>query len=302
MIRRLVLVWLATLILVVAVGVVSGNGLGLRVQKSEVIDERLPTVAGCFGTKEGESVEWNRQLCTFGPTSAVGDLLIVGDSTVASMADGLYRAALKRNLRVVVYPSRGCTFTTRYPYSYTWCSSYFKSSIELLKDVKPVGLIVSNYLSRMDLPDRRIPTLENVLPESRDARLLSTVLSFEEAVREVRTINPELPILIVHEIPVISVMKPSLLFDRSTNLTIQLQQRSYQRQREYIKTVESVLQKFDGLSYLDTAKTFCDSTRCSARDKTGIVLYMDSYHLNPSGSFLLEDEFSYWFSTELDLP
>ena len=156
MLRRALVVWLLTLGSIPALFVVSLTSLGLHYDQEVFVDSRLPTISGCFGRSEvGIENTWSQDLCTFGSPDSQRSLLIVGDSTVASMIDGLVSATADLDMEIVAYPSRGCTFTARFPHSYKWCSDYFEKSIDLISKIRPDGIIVSNYLSRMDIPDRR---------------------------------------------------------------------------------------------------------------------------------------------------
>ena len=295
MLRRALVVWLLTLGSIPALFVVSLTSLGLHYDQEVFVDSRLPTISGCFGRSEvGIENTWSQDLCTFGSPGSQRSLLIVGDSTVASMIDGLVSATADLDMEIVAYPSRGCTFTARFPHSYKWCSDYFEKSIELISKIRPKGLIISNYLSRMDLPDRRIPLINGELPQSRQQRLESTIDSLTEALLTARQLMPETPILIIHEIPTVPFRRPSVLFNQAAFPVVDEKSRSYLRQREYISAVERVATTFSNVSVIDPKSVLCRRSICSAKTSDDMWLYMDSYHLNPRGSSLLSGQFREW--------
>lgn len=295
MLRRVLVVWLLTLGSIPALFVVSSTRLGLYYDQEVFVDSRLPTISGCFGRNEaGRENTWSQDLCTFGSEDSRHSLLIVGDSTVASMTDGLVSAAADLDMKIVAYPSRGCSFTSRFPHSYKWCSDYFKKSIDLISKIRPNGIVVSNYLSRMDLPDRRIPLISGELPQSRQQRLESSIDSLTEALLSAHHLLPETPILIVHEIPVVSFKRPSVLFNQATFPVANEKSRHYLRQREYISAVERVASTFSNVSVIDPKSVLCRRSLCPAKTSDGMWLYMDSYHLNPRGASLLSSQFREW--------
>ena len=297
MLRRALLLWVAMVASLPALLAVSSTKLGLQFADEAFIDSRLPTISGCFGRDEnGRDNPWSQDLCTFGPRMANRRLLVVGDSTVASMTDGVVSAATSAGVNVVSFPSRGCTFTSRFPHSYSWCEEYFKNAIGLIASVQPDGLIVSNYLSRMDLSDRRIPFSNGRLPQSRWSRLESTILALNEALKSARNVLPEMPILIVQEVPTVPFRRPSLLFNKVNSPQVSKYSRGFMRQREYISAVEGVASAFKNVSTIDPEKVFCGNSYCSAKNADGEWLYMDSYHLNPRGSNLLTSEFKSWIT------
>lgn len=295
MLRRALLLWVLTLGSIPAFLAVSSSGLGLSSGEETFIDNRLPTVSGCFGrSRDGSENTWTQELCTFGASASDNRLLIVGDSTVASMTDGVVAAAADWDVGVVAFPSRGCTFTSRFPHSYEWCRDYFQESVDLIKRIKPIGVIVSNYLSRMDLSDRRIPLMNGELPQSREQRLESTIDSLNEALLSIFQIMPEIPILIVQEVPTIPFRQPSVLFDKSAFPTVDTSSRSYLRQRTYMNAVEKLARTFSSVSILNPHEQLCRESICSAKSPDGMWLYMDGYHLNPRGSKLLTGQFRDW--------
>ena len=302
MLRRALVIWFLTLGSIPALFIVSSTRFGLHYDQEVFIDSRLPTISGCFGRNEvGSENTWSQDLCTFGSRGSPHSLLIVGDSTVASMTDGLVSAAADLDMEIVAYPSRGCTFTSRFPHSYKWCSDYFEKSIGLISKIRPNGIIVSNYLSRMDLPDRRIPLINGDLPQSRQQRLQSTIDSLTEALLSARHLMPETPILIIHEVPVVPFRRPSLLFNKATLPVVDEKSRSYLRQREYISAVERAATTFSNMSVIDPKSVLCRRSLCSAKTSDGMWLYMDSYHLNPRGASLLVAQFREWILNHVSL-
>lgn len=295
MLRRALVMWLLTLGSIPVLFVVSSTRFGLDYDQEAFVDSRLPTISGCFGRNEdGSENTWDEDSCTFGFRGSQHSLLIVGDSTVASMTDGLVLATADLDMEIVAYPSRGCTFTSRFPHSYKWCFDYFEKSIDLISKIKPNGIIVSNYLSRMDLSDRRIPLVNGELPQSRQQRLESTIDSLTEALLSARHLMPETPILIIHEIPTVPFRRPSVLFNQATLPFVDVRSRSYLRQREYMSAVERVATAFSNVFVLDPKSALCRRSLCPAKTSDGMWLYMDSYHLNPRGASLLSSQFREW--------
>ena len=300
MIRRALLLWVAVVAALPALMMVSSTKLGLNLVDEILVDSRLPTLSGCFGRDENDRENsWRQNLCTFGTKNAGRKIVIVGDSTVASITDGVVAAAASEEISVISFPSRGCTFTSRFPHSYSWCKDYFQNAIDLIATVRPDGLIISNYLSRMDLSDRRIPFSNGQLPQSRQQRLESTIFSLREALLSAREVVSEVPILVVHEVPYIPFRRPSILFNRASRPQVSRDSRSYRRQLEYISEVKQVVSEFENISTLNPEKFICGTSSCSAKAADGQWLYMDSYHLNPRGSSLLTGEFKRWMARSI---
>lgn len=292
--------WILALTSLPVMSAVSSTRLGLDFYQEASIDTRLPTISGCFGRNEdGEENTWSQELCTFGFRGSENRLLIVGDSTVASMTDGVVAAASGIDIEIVAFPSRGCTFTSRFPYSYEWCDEYFTRAIDLTSRLQPKGIIVSNYLSRMDLPDRRIRLANGELPQSLQQRLDSTIESLNEALVSVRRLVPDVPILIIQEVPNIPFRRPSVLFDKSESPTVDRNSRGYLRQREYMTAVERMARTFSNVSVVNPETVLCRQSLCSAKSPNGRWLYMDSYHLNPRGSNQLTYQFREWIVSHL---
>lgn len=300
MLRRAVILWGITISVIPVLFALSASGLGIQYSQEEITDSRLPTVAGCFGRQNnGSDNSWDRERCTFGVQNSRNVLLIVGDSTVASMTDGIVAAAAGLDVAIVAFPSRGCSFTSRAPHSYEWCVDYFQESINLAMEISPVGVIISNYLSRMDLNDRRIPLADGKLPDSRQQRLDSTVQALNEAIWSLRRISQNLPILIVHEVPTIPFRRPSILLDRSDSPSLNKESRAFLRQQDYILAVEELMKSYTNIAAINPETVFCNDSQCSSVTLSGAPLYMDSYHLNPRGSMLLTGQFKKWIVDEL---
>ncbi len=299
MIRRVFWVWTGLAVFIAALFRISTTGLGLELPPGQFADMRAPTIAGCFGSDfAGRNNEWSLSRCTFGVEGSIGKLLVVGDSTAASMSDGVIEAARRFNFSVIVFPSQGCSFMVRQPYTYEWCADYYRQAQNLIESLQPNGLVISNYLSRMDIEDRRVPLPSGALPESKNARLNSTIMSFEEGIIETQQSHSKMPILIIHEVPTIQInLKPSLLFNRSREASINKKSPSYLRQREYVDAVNFVVKGFGVISVLDPSIELCSKQSCSARSPKGIFYYMDSYHLNPIGARLLSPKVSEWISS-----
>jgi len=289
-------IWLVTLVVLSLCFVGSRTGLGLTDRSFMSEDTRAPTKSGCFGKNDvGVDNIWSQEACTYGLTSATRTIVLVGDSTAASLADGAIAALKNLEIRLIVFPSRGCPFTTRQPYSYEWCSTYFMDALKLLRRINPDGVIVSGYLSRMDLEDRRIPNADGSLPETLTERLNSTVTSFSEALSVLTMEFPSAAVLVVHEIPTIPIgRRPTVLFDRSTKAEISRNSGSFRRQSEYVAAVNQEVRRYYQISTLDPQSSLCGLRICSAKTMDNRWLYMDSYHLNPTGSLLFAPAIQKW--------
>lgn len=287
--KSILKLWSACLILTVGLSLVAGTGLGLEVKDSTSLDSRAPTLSGCFGRdKDGEEQRWSLAKCTFPTPGARSTILVVGDSTAASLADGAIAAAHKLNRSVVVFPSRGCLFAARQPNSYEWCSSYSKEAQELIEESEPEILLISAYLSRMDIEDRRIRLPDGSMPTSREARLQAAILAVREQLVLTREQRPGMPIIVVGEIPTVQFsLRPSLLFRRSEIRAVSRDSESFKRQQEYLARLKQTTSSIEGVTFLDLTDIFCDVKNCSALSPDGELLYLDSYHLNPAGSELL---------------
>lgn len=281
--------WGVTFILVILLSLVARTGLGLEMENLTSVDTRAPTLSGCFGNdKNGNDQKWSLAKCTFTRIGAQESILLVGDSTAASLADGVIAAARKLDRSVIVFPSRGCLFATRQPYTYEWCESYSSESQELIEETEPEVLVVTAYLSRMDLEDRRIRLPDGSLPSSREERLQAVILAVREKLVLFRKQRPETPIIVVGEIPTIQFSSlPTLFFDRSGNRTVDRETMGFKRQQEYLMRLKQMVSSIENVRFLDLTESFCDKSQCSAISKNGEMLYMDSYHLNPNGSKLL---------------
>ena len=300
MLRRALILWGAMISVIPVLFALSASGLGIQYSQEEFTDSRLPTVSGCFGRqKNGTDNSWDRERCTFGVRNSPNTLLIVGDSTVASMTDGIVAAAAGLDVEIVAFPSRGCSFTSRAPHSYEWCVDYFQKSIDLAMEMLPDGVIISNYLSRMDLNDRRIQFADGKLPDSREQRLDSTVQALDEAIESLRRISKNVPILIVQEVPTIPFRRPSVLLNKSASPTLNKNSRAFLRQREYIFAVEELIKSHRNITAINPETVFCNDSRCFSETPDGAPLYMDSYHINPRGSMLLTGQFKKWIVDEL---
>lgn len=291
MLRRAVLLWVFALVGVLLTYRLAEQGLGLERQDSLATDTRATTQSGCSGRNGlGIDNEWSLQACTFrSKESRLGPLLVLGDSTAASLSDGVILAGEELGFSVVVFPSRGCPFATRQPYSYTWCGSFFDDSLELATDLKPRAIIISNYLSRMDIDDRRIPFPDGDLPRKKDERLQSAVQSVHDALLRLQNALPTTPILYVHEIPTIPFAQRPTLLRRVSELSIRRDSLSFRRQSSYITAVESKSESYPNITFLNPSSLLCGIVSCSAVTTGGINLYMDSYHLNPEGSEVLAE-------------
>jgi len=300
---RVIAIWLVTLVVLTFSFVLSRTGLGLTDRSIKIDDTRAPTRSGCFGRNDtGVDNTWSQEACTYGSTNSLRTIVLVGDSTAASLSDGVIAAINDLDIRLIVFPSRGCPFATRQPYSYEWCTTFFADAMNLLRKVNPDGLIISNYLSRMDLEDRRIPNADGSLPETLTERLNSTVTAFSEALSIFAEEFPSAAVLIVHEIPKISVArKPTVLFDRSTKAEVIRNSRSLLRQNEYIAAINQVMRTHKQISALDPQSLLCNPKICSAKTIDGRLLYLDDYHLNPTGSLLFAPSIRKWIVAEISL-
>lgn len=287
--RFIVKLWSTCLIVTVVLSLIAGTGLGLKMEDSTSFDNRAPTLSGCFGNnQDDENQPWSLAKCTYPTRGAHGTILVVGDSTAASLADGAIAAAHQLNRSVVVFPSRGCLFAARQPYSYEWCGSYSTEAQQLIDESRPEILVITAYLSRMDLEDRRVRLPDGSLPKSREDRLQAVMLAVREQIVLARERRPRMPIIVVGEIPTVNFSPyPTLLFDRSGTRAVTRQSAGFKRQQEYLRRLKQVTSSIEGVTFLDITETFCDDRNCSAVSPDGELLYMDSYHLNPDGSELL---------------
>lgn len=281
--------WGASLILPILLSLVAGTGLGLESGDSISVDTSAPTRSGCFGHgRDGHDQPWSLARCTFALMGAQGTILLVGDSTAASLADGAIAAAHKLDRSIIVFPSRGCLFAARQPYSYEWCDSYSMEAEELIEELEPEILMFTAYLSRMDLEDRRIRLPDGSLPTSREERIRAVMLAIGEQLVLARKQQPGMPIIVVGEVPTVQFSpRPTLLFDRSGTREVNRESMGFKRQQEYVRRLKQITSSIEGVRFLDITETFCDEQQCSAISKSGELLYMDSYHLNPNGSKLL---------------
>lgn len=221
--------------------------------------------------------------------SRLGPLLVLGDSTAASLSDGVILAGEDLGFSIVVFPSRGCPFAARQPYSYTWCGDFYEDSLKLATNLKPRAIIISNYLSRMDIDDRRIPFPNGDLPRKKDERLQSAVQSVHDALLRLHSAFPTTPTLYVHEIPTIPLVQQPTLLRRVSEPSIRRSSPSFRRQISYITAVEAKSESYPNITFLNPSSLLCGSLSCSAVSTDGINLYMDSYHLNPQGSAVLAE-------------
>lgn len=299
MLRRMALLWLSAFLGVLLIYQLAEQGLNLERQDSPSADMRAVTQSGCFGRSSlGIDNKWSLPKCTFGSTqNRLGTVLVLGDSTAASLSDGAISAGDDMGLSIVVFPSRGCPFAMRQPYTYTWCVNYLEDSLELATDLKPRAIIISNYLSRMDIEDRRIPFPDGDLPQSKDERLQSAVQSVQDALIRLHDMFPTTPILYVHEIPLIPLFQQPTLLRRVPKLSIHRNSPSFQRQMIYIRSVEARSERFSRITFLNPSSLFCGRVSCSAVSTDGRVLYMDSYHLNPEGSAVLAGSIKFFLRT-----
>jgi len=283
--RRILKLWGAVTMATVLLSVIATTGLGLDIEDSASIDLRAPTLSGCFGrNKDGEDQPWNLARCTYKQVGNQGTILLVGDSTAASLADGLISAARELNHSITVLPSRGCLFAARQPFSYEWCMSFTSDAQSLIDEIQPKILVVTAFLSRMDLEDRRVRLPDGSLPKSPEDRLRAVMLAIQEQLVVVRDRQRDIPIVFVGEIPTIQFARPSLIFDRSDNRTVNRADFGFKRQQEYLTRLKQMVSSIEHVGFLDLTESFCDSKQCSAISKSGEMLYMDSYHLNPNGS------------------
>jgi len=286
--RRIFKLWGAVMAVTVLLSAIATTGLGLDLENSTSIDARAPTLSGCFGrNKDGKDQSWNLEKCTYKQFGNRDTILLVGDSTAASLADGMIAAARELNFSLVVLPSSGYLFATRQPYSYERCNSFATDAQNLIGKIRPKILVVTAFLSRMDLDDRRVRLPDGSLPKSLEERLRATMFAIEEQLVLVRESQPEIPVIVVGEIPTIQFALPSLIFDQSVNRTVSREELGFKRQQEYLKRLKQMVLSIPGARFLDVTESFCDRKRCSAISMSGEMLYMDSYHLNPSGSILL---------------
>lgn len=291
MLRRAAFLWVFAMLGILLTYRLAEQGLGLERQNSLATDTRATTQSGCFGRNSlGIDNEWSLQACTFrSAESRLGPLLVLGDSTAASLSDGVILAGEDLGFSIVVFPSRGCPFAVRQPYGYPWCDDFFDDSLKLATNLKPRAIIISNYLSRMDIEDRRIPFPDGDLPRTKDERLQTAVQSVHDALLRLHSAFPTTPILYVHEIPTIPLVQQPTLLRRVSEPSIRRNSPSFRRQVSYITAVEAKSESYPNITFLNPSSLLCGSLSCSAVSTGGINLYMDSYHLNPQGSTVLAE-------------
>ena len=274
----------AVLVSAVSLGLtrISQTGLGLESAAMFEQSERI-----------GDSCSYDSDFaaviarCTFG-TSSERKILLIGDSQVPAMSDGVARSAKETAAQVSMIFYSSCPVHARPNELREQCAEFQKSFSSIVELVKPDVAIVANaadlYVSRggFGKPDTRIRDRFGRLPTNYDEALSNWTDGVDSVLRS--SVFGGVPLLYLQMIP--SAPESSVSLVRRHLATADFSLDSRFDRNAIVDSERSILQRNPRVLVLDPADSLCPSGRCPLF-VNGQPIYADSFHLNSRGSVLV---------------
>ena len=272
----------------VAVGVVvarvADSGLGLR-ETTVFVDDRTMVATGCVDAPtDAETLA----RCSTGPVAGAPTVVLVGDSQVVSVHDGVVAAARERGWSLVPIAHSGCPFLDDPVMGNESCRALQDAAQDAIDRIDPAVVVVANAGVRYLGADDRIPLADGSLPRSRDDRLASYVRSLSARIVSLR--QPGRVVVVVVEAPHVTVDQRISLIQRTERWKDG--ELSRQDDREALWTAVAVsVSGVPDVAVVDLAGWLCDGDRCPvfAGDERR---YHDATHLSRAGSLLTTSAFT----------
>jgi peptidoglycan/LPS O-acetylase OafA/YrhL len=259
---RVVLVGLAALVLIGAIGVFgwASNGLPQRFPAQPEAPASATNAQApiswrngvCFFEGAPDLAAWSPQACVINPSGET-PVLLWGDSFAAHYVPGITRASEGGPLRVYEYTAAGCPPVLSYEsYARWWCADFNAHALRLVDELGVERVILAARW--VDLRRRGLDHLRSTL-DALNARGVDVVVVGQS------------PIFIT-DVAVIGgrghdAWSPAM--DRTVNVELRR------------------IAEASGVRFIDPLETLCDGERCAIR-ADGQYLYFDYGHFSDMGS------------------
>ena len=261
--------------------VTAGEGGSLRSQHAVVR-------AGCVNNG------FQPEQCRFGPTDAVGTILLAGDSQAYALADGVIAAGERLGLQTIATSRTGCPFLARessgvhnYP-----CRSWQKDIVAWALAERPEVVVIANRSGGYVRPGKDWRTVARD-----DGRRADSVDEAADLYR--RGLEPVIsaldeagiPVLVVQAVPEMTgyTDQTSLLGDLLGTSAFEVEREAAERDRQPAVEVEqSLAGRYPRMALYDPIPVLCDDRVCST-ERDGDPVYQDETHLSVPGALLLTD-------------
>lgn len=259
--------------------VAGGEGGTLRSQ-------HIAVKAGCVNTN------LSPQKCTFGPTDAIGTVLLAGDSQAYAVADGVVAAAEQLGYDTVVTSHTGCPFLARessgvhnYP-----CRSWQKSIVSYALKTRPKAVVIANLSEGYVHPEagwRTAATDSGRRAGSIDEAAALWRKGLEPIVSTLRKAGIGVVILTSAPQMVGYTDGTSLLSQAIGSRDFSTSRAESESSRKpAIDAERAVAKAHPGTFVHDPNPSLCDNTHCWA-SRDGTAYYQDETHVSVAGSLLL---------------
>jgi len=237
-----------------------------------------------------------RDGCSNAVSVGAAKIVLIGDSQSLAASEGLLEAARQIGVRAVGFGGSACPVLADSPRGRVdRCAPVQERYRELVALVDPAIVVIANFYVVQDpdsIPslqdDRRIPTKTGRIPRTIQAQVDSMMdslrLEVRRYVREGRKV-----VLMISPPP--GVLVERTLFerafpDRATPEELGLSEIVAERRL----VAEKLIAEFQfepGVTVFDPRRLVCGNPDVCAESSTGVLLYVDSAHLNPRGSLTL---------------
>ena len=245
-------------------------------------------VNGCHA-----SAGWPVEECTFAVEESIGQILLLGDSHAASVADGVVAAGNALGYDVVVLSYCPLVSGVRFQLA---CDDYRAAIAPLLDDPRTHLVLAAHRSTRYLSPAVEAPNGEDVpLLDEHDRAVHDHTQAlglWSDGLARTRSELETRGLALVSIDVVPEFRRP---FDRTLRVvTPRLEPESItiaQLNERRGDTIAAEHQVLEAGHWIDPARALCNEARCSNAEADGRWLYFDDSHLNRAGALKLEPLF-----------
>lgn len=284
--HRIALGCLASALFVLA----AGSGVGARQRWGIThagLTERdgIAYTSGCFFDRP-----WNEDACTFKTPGARGQVLLLGDSHAASLADGVIEAAHPLGLDVVVVAK--CPVISGVKFHLDECGPYDSTIDRLIGDPNTLAALIAHRSTRYVAPpisapggeDRTITNLATGATPSHFEAVMMWAAGLADT--RARFAAHDVPLVQFDVVPEFrSAFNMNLRVISPTPAAETVTVEEVAQRRGLVVAAEHAVLGRD--SWIDPAEALCSNEVCSSTDSDGNWLYFDDSHLSRAGSILV---------------